>query len=214
MEEGCQCSHGSGGLGWGSPSATAMTRGPVGRTPLSLQGRLQPRPHLCPSPSPAGRDEQQPTTLVLALTATEGMGEGSGGTRAWWQTSQGGPITVLLGPHVLEHPSTTCKSLALQRGQTSRCPWACPAQNCFPGDQRDGPRFSGTWEDLSPPPQVSGEGLQPISSVLPGCHGLPFSMKQLKPPSLVTGKQRGKQWDPALSLSSIQPGTFPRAPPR
>lgn len=69
------------------------------------------------------------------------------------------------------------------------------------------------WEDLSPPPQVSGEGLQPISSVLPGCHGLPFSMKQLKPPSLVTGKQRGKQWDPALSLSSTQPGTFPRAPP-
>lgn len=83
MEEGCQCSHGSGGLGWGSPSATAVTRGPVGRTPLSLRGRLQPRPYLCPSPSPAGRDEQQPTTLVLALTATEGMGEGSGGTRAW-----------------------------------------------------------------------------------------------------------------------------------
>lgn len=39
---------------------------------------------------------------------------------------------------------------------------------------------------------------------------LPFSMKQLKPSSLFTRKQRGKQWDPALSLSSIQPGTFPR----
>lgn len=36
-----------------------------------------------PSPSPAGCDEQRPTPLVLALTVTRGMGEGSSGTRAW-----------------------------------------------------------------------------------------------------------------------------------
>lgn len=48
-------------------------------------------------------------------------------------------------------------------------------------------------EDLSPPLQVSGEGLQPMSSVLHGCLGLPFSTNRLKPSSPATRKQRGKQ---------------------
>lgn len=50
----------------------------------------------------------------------------------------------------------------------------------------------GRKEDLPPPLQVSGEGLQPIGSVLCGCLGLPF-MKQLEPPSLAPRKQREDQ---------------------
>lgn len=75
----------------------------------------------------------------------------------------------------------------------------------------------GRKEDLSPPLQVSGEGLQPISSVLCGCLGLPFSMKWIKPSSPATRKQREEQKPqqvPAFSLAYVQLGTFPLALPR
>lgn len=41
----------------------------------------------------------------------------------------------------------------------------------------------GRKEDLSPPLQISGEELQPISFVWRGCLRLPFFIKQLKAPA-------------------------------
>lgn len=75
----------------------------------------------------------------------------------------------------MQHPGTA---------QGTDITWAFPARHCFPREQRDHPRFSGTQQDLSPPPQSLGKSSSDLS-----CHELPFSMEQLKPSSLVTRQQ-------------------------
>lgn len=66
---------------------------------------------------------------------------------------------------MLEQPSTTGSiqgnSLALQRGQTSPCAWACPAPNCFPGDQRESQGSVGHRRTCHHLPRTLGKGYSP-----------------------------------------------------
>lgn len=70
--------------GPGCLSPTAVTHGPVGRTPLRLEELTTARaPSLCPSPTPAGHVQQQLTALMVAPAGTWGMRESPSGARTW-----------------------------------------------------------------------------------------------------------------------------------
>lgn len=96
------------------------------------------------------------------------------------------PVSVLLGPHVLGHPSATCsiqgKSLALHRAQTS--PGLSLHVTASPGSRGITQGSVGHSRTCHRLPMSLGKS----SSVL-SCHELPFSMEQLKPCSPVTRQQ-------------------------
>lgn len=105
------------------------------------------------------------------------------------------PITVLLGAHLLEHPSTTCsiqgRSLALCRDRHHRVLGLAlhvTASLGARGITQGSVGHSRTCHHL---PRSLGKSPSALS-----CHG---AAQTFQP-----GHQRGKLWDPALSFSSIQ----------